>query len=80
MIEARVCGIPCLPDVTYSSYCAPRGKWADSRDECYGWDEIDFELYDRCGRRAEWLERKMTDEDFANAVKQIKEAQEHDYD
>lgn len=74
MIEARVCGIPCLLDVTYSSYCAPRGKWADNSDECYGWDEVEFEVCDRRGRPAEWLKKKMTKKDWDDAEKQVRES------
>lgn len=74
MIEARVCGIPCLLNITYRSVCEPQGKWADNRDEAEGWDEIEFEVCDRRGRRAKWLENKMTSKDWDDAERQARES------
>lgn len=63
MINARIQGIPCLIDVI-NYECAPAlGPWADNDMDCYGYAEIDFEVCDRRGRPAPWLERKMTDSD-----------------
>jgi hypothetical protein len=39
------------------------GYWADSPDDCYGYTEIDFDVLDRRGRPAPWIERKMDDAD-----------------
>lgn len=79
MIDGRVCGIPCQILVTFASVCAPQGRWADNRDEAEGWEEIEFELYDRRGRRAKWLENKMDSDDIESVKNQLREAA-NDYD
>jgi len=61
MIEARVAGIPCLINVTHMS--VTKGSYshdAASDWDYYGGTEIEFEVCDRRGRPAPWLERKMT--------------------
>jgi hypothetical protein len=40
----------------------------------YGYHEVEFDVYDRRGYRAAWLERKMTDEDRARIETEILEA------
>ena len=80
MIEARVCGIPCLIDVTHFFRQAPLGPSADSDWDCYGYTEIEFEVCDRRGRRAPWLERKMTKadrEEVKNLVQRKRAANAH---
>lgn len=63
-IEARVCGIPCIIDVTYYEPVRP-GRYFGCPEDCYPDEggESEWVLLDRRGRRAEWLERKMTDRD-----------------
>jgi hypothetical protein len=60
----RVCGIPCLVNVIDWEPYDP-GQLSGPPDRCYppegGWAE--FELLDKGGRRAEWLERKMKPQD-----------------
>lgn len=70
MIEARIQGIPCLIDVTYFFEQKPLGRYCDSRDDCYGYTEIEYDVCDRRGRKAPWLERKMKDEDY-DAVERL---------
>lgn len=65
-IETRVAGIPCIAKVTSYFRQAPhRGSaWTcDSSDDYYGWSEVEFDILDRRGRPAAWLERKATDAD-----------------
>ena len=64
MIPARVAGIPCLVEVTsYYKYRAatlwghPDG-WSPAEPE-----EFEFQICDRRGRPAPWLERKLTPTD-----------------
>ena len=64
MIEARIQGIPCLIDVTHFFEQKPLGRYCDSCDDCYGYTEIEYDVCDRRGRKAPWLERKMQDEDY----------------
>lgn len=64
MIEARIAGIPCLIDPTHVMVVEGSYSYnADSDMDYYGYTEIEFEVYDRKGYRAKWLERKMTNED-----------------
>jgi hypothetical protein len=61
--NTRVAGIPCIARVTYSHYTKPdTSTWASDWDYHGGWT-LDWELCDRNGRPAPWLERKATDED-----------------
>ena len=63
MIEHRIQGIPCLIEVTLCHVVEPQGRNADSDWDCYGYSEIEYNVLDRRGRIAPWLERKMTDDD-----------------
>ena len=61
-IETRVAGIPCIIGVT--EYECVKGSYsyhAASDWDYYGYTECDFEVLDRRGRKAAWLERKLTD-------------------
>jgi len=74
MFDSRVSGIPCKIKVL--SYYAGRparlyGAWED----CYPEEdeEFEFEVFDRRGRRALWLERKLRDEDYSRILEEYKE-------
>lgn len=59
-IEARVAGIPCLIGVTeYSQIKGSYSYNAPSDLDFYGYSEVDFDVLDRRGRPAAWLERKL---------------------
>jgi len=61
-IESRVAGIPCLIGVTdFSSVRGSYSYHADSDMDYYGYSESEWEVLDRRGRPAAWLERKLTD-------------------
>ena len=69
-IESRVAGIPCLIGVTH--YECVRGSYnynAASDMDYYGYSEAEWEVLDRKGYKAAWLERKLTagDHDRINA-------------
>lgn len=63
----RVCGIPCIVRVLDWEPYDP-GRTSGPPERCHppegGWAE--FELLDKKGRRAEWLERKMGKNDHEN--------------
>lgn len=67
MIEARIQGIPCLVEMTAGRYQEPyRGSPynCDSDWDYYGgWFDIEYAVYDRRGRPAKWLEKKITPKD-----------------
>jgi hypothetical protein len=61
-IETRVAGIPCIIGVNEyqkGSY----DYWEDSSDDYYGC--CDWEVCDRKGRHAAWLERKIDNKERA---------------
>jgi len=69
-----VAGIPCLIKVTHYFKQKPMGPSADSDWDCYGYTEVEFEVCDRRGRPAPWLERKLTLEDKNRIEIEIEEA------
>ncbi len=70
-IEHRIQGIPCLLSVTHFFEQKPLGIYADSSDDCYGYTEIEYDVLDRRGRPAPWLEKKMTKADHDAAEQAI---------
>ena len=65
-IESRIQGIPCLIEVTTFNRVKPwRGSPQNcpSSDDYYGYTEVEFDVLDRKGYKASWLERKMTGKD-----------------
>lgn len=62
-IKSRVAGIPCIIGVTH--FESVKGSFdyhADSDWDYHGYTECEFEVLDRRGRKAAWLERKLTDD------------------
>jgi len=64
MIPTRIAGIPCLVSVSYSS---PRDYVGGPPDNAYQIDDghFSYEVFDRRGRPAGWLARKVTARDEA---------------
>lgn len=61
-IETRVAGIPCLIGVI--DFTRVRGSFsynAASDYDYYGYTESEWDVCDSRGRKAPWLERKLTD-------------------
>jgi hypothetical protein len=74
-IESRVAGIPCLIGV--SQFDCVRGSYsynATSDMDYYGYSESEWDVLDRRGRPAAWLERKLTDDDRQRIEQEIAEA------
>jgi len=69
-IETRVAGIPCLIGVVEYSYSRPDYS-ADNPHDYYGGAEIAWEVCDRRGRKAPWLQRKLTPIAFADIETEI---------
>ena len=64
VFDTRIAGIPCQIGVTYFHYQPPwRGSahTCDSDLDYYGCHELEYDVLDRRGRPAAWLERKLTD-------------------
>lgn len=74
MIRTTIQGIPCIVEETHIYYTKPSFKPAclcDSPSEFYGDYEVEFDVFDRKGYRAAWLERKMTDKDRERIEQEI---------
>ena len=74
-IESRVAGIPCLIGVTH--FDCVQGSYsynAASDMDYYGYSESEWDVLDRRGRPAAWLERKHTDDDRQRIEQEIAEA------
>ena len=76
-VETRIQGIPCLAEVTTFLHVKP---WKGSPHNCpssddyYGYTEIEYDILDRKGYRAKWLERKITDRDVERIKEDIRNA------
>lgn len=74
MMRTAIAGIPCQVRVTHYEPYDP-GTW----DEPPSGGEIEFEVFDRRGYPAAWLERKVTEDDEVRIFKEY-EAQLQDED
>ena len=66
-MKTKVDGIPCNAELIRVTGKYVHAKTNADPDSCYEaeYPEVEWELQDRNGRRAEWLERKLTTEDRA---------------
>ena len=61
-LDTNVCGIPCIVRVTHFYRNAGSYSYnAPSDLDYYGYTEMDYDILDRRGRPAPWLERKLND-------------------
>lgn len=76
-VATQIQGIPCLVEVTTFINVKPwKGSLhtCPSSDDYYGYTEIEYEVLDRKGYLAKWLERKMTDRDVERVKEDIRNA------
>lgn len=74
MIKTHVGGIPCQAEMTGGYYQKPDyTTWASDIDYYGGWIDLEFELYDRRGYKAGWLEKKMTEKDKERIIEELLE-------
>jgi len=69
--HSRVAGIPCIIDVISIDLIKGDGFWAVSDEDSRDRFSAEFEVLDRRGRRAPWLERKLTAEIIDSIERQI---------
>jgi phosphoenolpyruvate synthase/pyruvate phosphate dikinase len=70
-IESRVAGIPCLIGVeSYRRVKPDYGSWESDWDYL-GYTESDWQILDRKGRPAAWLERKLTEKEKQRILDEI---------
>ena len=73
-IESTVAGIPCRIGVAhYESVDGSFSRSAASDLDYYGYEELDWEVCDRRGRHAPWLEKKLTDSAREQIESEIRE-------
>ena len=72
-MKTTICGIPCQAEITHicGDY-VPARVHADP-DDCYEaeYPEIEWAVFDRRGRPAPWLERKLTSEEAARIESEL---------
>ena len=80
-IETRISGIPCLVDYSIHGHYEPARTYGPP-ERCYEaqYPEIDFDVLDRRGRPAPWLEKKLTQAERQRIETEIEEAHEDDQD
>jgi len=64
--EHRIAGIPCIIAVTYfHNTPAWRGSahTCPSSDDYYGYTELEYDVLDKKGYKADWLAKKVTPDD-----------------
>lgn len=70
-IESRISGIPCLIGIKDYFKQEAQGRGADSDCDCYGYSESDWDVLDRKGYKAKWLEKKLTSKEEEKINNQI---------
>jgi len=75
-MESSIAGIPCLIEITYYKKVAPDyNSWASDQDY-YGYTESEWNVRDRKGYAATWLDKKMTGADRDRIESEIDEFME----
>jgi hypothetical protein len=79
LVDVRIAGIPATVQV--NSYLSVKGSYsynAPSDLDYYGYEDFDYEICDRRGRPAPWLEKKATKEDRENIEQAIRDKRAYD--
>jgi hypothetical protein len=73
MIETRISGIPCQVEMTSGRYIHGSHSRDAPSDIDYhgGWVDLEFEVYDRRGRPANWLKAKLNDADLERITQEL---------
>lgn len=73
-IETRVAGIPCIVGVTHFESVGGSYNYNAASDwDYHGYTECEFDVLDRRGRKAPWLERKLNDKIIREIEQEIAE-------
>jgi len=75
-IDVHICGIPCQVRVTHYLRQRPDSR-ADNPDDYYGYVELEYDVLDRRGRPAPWLERKLDQREIERLEEEIINHQEN---
>ena len=71
MIDARIAGIPCKIHIDMCEHYPPIPTCMDSDIDYRGGYDIEFTVLDRKGYLADWLRRKMTEEEAREIERKI---------
>lgn len=69
IIQTRLAGIPC--QIAVSNFKRVKGSYsynAPSDLDYTGYTEYDYEVLDRRGRPAPWLEKKVTEDEICDVI------------
>lgn len=69
IIQTRLAGIPC--QIAVSNFKRVKGSYsynAPSDLDYYGYTDYDYEVLDRRGRPAAWLERKVSEAEIDDII------------
>lgn len=69
LFETKIAGIPCQVDVITCN-SVKGNRFADNSDDFYGYTDFEFEVYDRKGYPAAWLQRKLKEGDSTRIQKE----------
>lgn len=82
-IQTKISGIPCEVEMVGGTYQKP---WRGESHNCPsdvdyygGLLDVEFEVYDRKGYRAKWLEKKITAEEETRIFKELAETAMNSY-
>jgi len=78
IVPTTCCGLPCLAGVTVATNVIGN-ELADNPDDYFGYTDIEFDILDRKGYKAKWLESKATCKDIDNIIKDIEEYIREEY-
>jgi hypothetical protein len=70
MFDTYVSGIPCA--VVFERFSTPGNRMAESDWDYEGHDSIEWHLVDRKGYPANWLEKKLTQQEIQEIERQIR--------
>lgn len=71
-ISTTIAGIPCLIGVSlYNNFKGSYDRRAHSDLDYYGYTESEWDVLDRRGRKADWLQRKLTKNDVYRIEEEI---------
>lgn len=81
MLDATISGIPCKIEV--NDCIGVKGSYnrmCDSDWDYYGFSDISYTVYDRKGYKADWLSKKITDDEDSEIQAMIIESESDDGD
>ena len=70
-METRICGIPCVVELTNYTYTKANPRADNPNDYYGGFDDVEYKVLTTKGKPAAWLERKITKKEHDEIVSQL---------